>query len=616
MQTAASRAVLVERLDRESRESPGWYKFKLALLAGLGFAVLGGSATLALAASAGLVVVLFLVSPILLVKLLKIVWIPVAFGWLVLRALWIRFDPPDGHRLAPGEAPGLVAEVERLRRATRAPKLDAIIVNAELNAAAASVPRASGLFGHRHYLVLGLPLMQLLEREEMAAVIAHEFGHFGGGHNRFGGWIHQVRISWYRVLAALSQGGAWAAKPFMTFFDWYAPFFDAYSFSLARANEYQADAAAAAVVGPGPAGRALVRVHLGGERLERDFWPYVRRCNAQQPLPPSCLYRDMAQHLRSSGTDDAARLGEALTAAAGHHDTHPTLAQRLDALGVEVPRLDGAPHRSFADAWLGDLATVLEARFSDEWRQGVEAAWTGNHARHIEDSARLAELEQVVERSPEQAVQYALLVADLRPEVDALPLFQRAVEAAPDDALSRFRLGQLLLEREDAAGVEHVRTAMALDSNAIEPGAALLAQHFSAVADEAGQAEAEKALRRLYAQQDRTAANRGKVGRSDILLPHGLSVDALDGLRRQLDALGTVKKAWVVRKHVSDDPNELPHYVVLVSWRGLILSEDSNLQRVADALDLPGSFLVITAPNRRLVASRLKRTAGAPAYTR
>jgi hypothetical protein len=196
-----------------------------------------------------------------------------------------------------------------------------------------------------------------------------------------------------------------------------------------------------------------------------------------------------------------------------------------------------------------------------------------------------------------------------------LPLFQRAVEAAPDDALSRFRLGSLLIERGDASGVEHLRTAMRLDTNAIEPGSALLARYFASIGDEGGQAEAEAALHHLYIQQNRTAVQRGKLSPSDTFLPHDLPIDALDELRRQLDALGTVKKAWVVRKHVSDDPNELPHYVILVSWRGLVFSDNSNLQRVVDALDLPGSFLALTAPNQRRVARRVRKTAGTATYT-
>lgn len=616
MQSAQMHAALVERVEREFQRSPRAYKFKLALLASVGLLVLGGSALLALAISVGLVVALYLVSPILLLKLVKVIWIPVAFGWMVLRALWIRFDPPDGYRLAPGEAPELVAEVERLRLATGAPKLSGIVIDSELNAAAASVPRASGLFGHQHYLVLGLPLMQALDLDEMAAVIAHEFGHFGGGHSRFAGWIYQVRVSWYRVLAALSESSAWMSRTFTSFFNWYAPYFNAYSFALARAQEYQADADAAGVIGAQATGRALMRVQLASDRLQQDFWPDLRKRTMLQPQPPTALFHEMTQQLRGSSDQDDTRLQLALAATGNYEDTHPTLAQRLTALGIQMSALDGPMHRSAAEALLGDLASHLEDRFSEEWRQAVEDGWTQNHVRHVEDSARLEELEQLAERTPMQDAERARLAEDLRPDVDPLPLYRHASERAPEDPYTRFRLGQLLLDRGDAAGVEHVRAAMQLDPGAVEPGSQVLAWYFASVGDTHGEIEAAEALERCHLQHRRSAAERGRVGASDRYLSHGLEDVAVAALRGQLAGLSNVRRAWVVRKDLGEDANEPPHYVILLQWRGMVLSEQSRLQHVVDALELPGSFIVITAPNQRRVARRVKKVAGAPTYER
>lgn len=611
MESAAAYAALVERLERQSREAPGLYKLKLALLACFGFAVLGGSALLALGLSAGLVIGLALISPLLLLKLIKIIWIPIAFGWFLLKALWVRFSPPEGYRLARGEAPALVAEVERLRRATGAPKLEGILIDSNLNAAAASVPRASGLFGHKHYLVLGLPLMQLLSREQLLAVIAHEFGHFGGGHSRFSGWIYRVRVSWYRVLGALGESGSSLSKVYTRFFNWYAPYFNAYSFSLSRANEYQADAAAARVVGAPIAAEALVRVHLGSERLERGFWPQLRVSNQSLATPPARLYQDMGAHLRRPAADDAVWLSEALSMNAGFDDTHPTLAQRLAALGVE-PGSVAEPEVCAADALLGPLAAQLEARFSEAWRSDVEHAWEANHRQHAEGAARLAELEAMTVRDAAQTCEYARLVEDLQPEVDAAPLYALAVDAAPDDPYSHYRLGVLLLLRDDADGVHHVRTAMQLDSDAIEPGAAVLARYYHSIGDEQALRSTEAELEALYRARQRSARERGRVTTSDVYLPHGLSPEQIDAFRQQLGALRSVGKAWLVRKHVSDDPNAPPHFVVLISWRGLIFSQGGALQRVVDGLDLPGSLIVITAPNQRRIAWRVRKAAGGP----
>ncbi|WP_162301424.1 M48 family metallopeptidase [Cognatilysobacter segetis] len=615
MQSAAAYGALVERLERQSREAPTLYRFKLAVLACFGFAVLGGSALLAIGMSAGLVVGLALISPILLLKLVKIVWVPVAFGWFLLKALWVRFDPPDGYRLRPDEAPGLFAEVERLRRETGAPKLAAILIDADLNAAAASVPRASGLLGYTHYLVLGLPLLQLLSREQMLAVIAHELGHFGGRHSRFAGWIYRVRVSWYRVLWALDQSGSSLTRIYRRFFNWYAPFFNAYSFTLARANEYQADAAAARVLGASTTGAALVRVHLGSERLDRDFWPSVRAMNHELPAPPARLYRDMGAQLRRATAHDADRLAAALAVDAGHDDTHPSLAQRLAALGVEAASFDEPPE-SAADALLGPLAAELEARLSQEWHDSVEQAWQSNHREHHAGITRLAALEALAERDADGLCEYARLVDDLRPDTDAVPLFAQAVAAAPDDAYSRFRLGVLLLDRGDAAGVDHVRAAMALDPDAVEVGAAVLSRHFAALGDADGQQAAVDAVEALHAARAASVRERGRVTVRDVYAPHGLDAAQLDTFARQMRALDTVKRAWVVRKHVTDDASEPPHFVVLIAWRGFVFAEQGNLKRIVDALDLPGSLIVITAPHQRKVARRVRAAAGEPTFVR
>ena len=69
-----------------------------------------------------------------------------------------------------------------------------------------------------------------------------------------------------------------------------------------------------------------------------------------------------------------------------------------------------------------------------------------------------------------------------------------------------------------------------------------------------------------------------------------------------------------MRKRIDGDPDGPPHFLVLVKWRGLVFGEDSALQKVVDALDLPGSWVAFTAPNQRRVAAKVRKTAGAPSY--
>ncbi len=107
MQSVEAHRALVERLQRRAVDAPVLYRLQLAALAGLGFAVLAGSVVGALGVSIGLVVVLAAIKPALIAHLFKLILIPLIFGYSVLRALWVRIEPPEGYRIAPGQAPVL-----------------------------------------------------------------------------------------------------------------------------------------------------------------------------------------------------------------------------------------------------------------------------------------------------------------------------------------------------------------------------------------------------------------------------------------------------------------------------------------------------------------------------
>jgi Zn-dependent protease with chaperone function len=605
---------LIERLEIQAREAPGAYRFRLALLAAFGFVVLGGSMVLAFGLSVGLVVLLLAFSPFLLAKLIKVVWIPIAFGWMILRALWMKFDPPTGHTLQAGEAPALVAEVERLRLAAGAPKLDAIVIDEEMNAGASSVPRALGLLGNRHYLVLGLPLMQALDRDQLAAVIAHEFGHFGGGHSRFAGWIYHVRISWLRVLHALSTNQAMMTGVFLRFFRWYAPYFNAYSFVLARGNEYEADAVAARVVGADAMAQALVRTDLASTYMQRDFWPGLQREIATAPQPPQALFREMAHRLHLAHPEDGARLAAALARKSDYDDTHPTLAQRVAALGTDAGLVD-APKQSAAETLLGPLLPELERRFSEQWHAGIVPVWEEEHRKLGEGRQRLAELDENGVQTPAEKVEYAHLVEQLRPETDVVPLYRDAIEAVPDDASAHFRLGFLLLKAGDGAGTAHLLRAIELEPDATAPACELLYAHYREQDDSEGKAWVEATMDTYYGRHAQAAQARSQLNKKDELQPHGLDDAALAKLRESLAGFGKVAHAWIVRKPIDDPGSDAPaHYVLLVSFRGLVLDEGSTLERLVERIELPGTFIAFTSANDRGMASRVKKIARAPVF--
>ncbi len=612
MASVAGHAALVERLQIEAREAPQRYRLKLALLALAGYAVLVLILAVALGLPLGLLIAMWATGrtdPALVYAIL----LPGAFGVVVLRALWIRFAAPTGYALAPGAAPLLEAEVERLRAAVGAPPLDGIVIDGELNASASDVPRAFGLLGHRHYLVLGLPMMQLLDRAELASVIAHEFGHFGARHGPFTGWIYRVRLSWYRVLDGLSNRGGIAARLLGKFFAWYVPYFNAYSFVLARSNEYEADAAAARATGAEIAASALIRVEIGSQRLQRGFWPrLLARVHAQRH-PPLQLQADIARLLQQPVGTDLSRLAAVTRQEADLDDTHPPLAQRLAAMDAALA-LRGRADASAASEWLGDLVPKIERQLDAQWRSEIEAQWIDEYQTASAERNRLAEIEGRAEPTPAETLEYARLIEKLRPDFDALPLYEKAIECSPDSAMAHYRAGLLdLRDGNGDNGIARLRRAMQLDPGAIRPVLADVDGFVRDPALNAATAAALMSLRDEFAPRAQSLDARDTVAGADDLQAHDLDETALHGLRTVLARSERVAQAWLARKRI-DMAEELPHYVILVDWRGSVVSEAAGLKRLSDAFDLPGSHSVMTDTDRRDMARRVRQACGEPIY--
>src|SRR5712692_2360244 len=135
---------LVTRLTREAKANPGAYKLRVVLLALLGYVYI--FAVLALLIFLTGAFCLWLVSgrgSFLAVKL----GLPVAiFAYTILRSLWVRLPPPEGHALTRKQAGPLFQMVDELRQALKTPRIHRILVTDDFNASVTQVPRL-GVFG-------------------------------------------------------------------------------------------------------------------------------------------------------------------------------------------------------------------------------------------------------------------------------------------------------------------------------------------------------------------------------------------------------------------------------------------------------------------------------------
>ena len=276
---------------------------------------------------------------------LALLWYGAKIAWDMLRFVRHRqaLEPIAlmGRMLSPAQAPLLWEFVGEVARRTGAQLPDSVVVglNEGFFVTEHPVALANGeQVPAGRVLYLPLPYMAFLDRDQVAAVVAHELGHFTAEDTRYGLRFTPIYRSLVGSILAVTNEHAdeddgwraWLSGPASLYGKWFLRHFDEAVHHWSRERELAADAFGSRIAGTEPAALALLRSAVLHEFVEealacnrqapaqqrQGVLPLLRRLVAERGLP------DPRDHLED-------RQAHPL-------DTHPPLRQRLDALGVAI----------------------------------------------------------------------------------------------------------------------------------------------------------------------------------------------------------------------------------------------------------------------------------------
>lgn len=619
MMTEAKFETVVRGLERSAKENPGAYQFQVGALAALGYlyifgVVLGLLALIAgiIAAGVGLIVLLGShpgagAGAIGAVKVL----IPLGIGLTALigavfRSFQVHFPQPEGFPLHRVQAPKLFAALDSICAALQAPVPHYVLVTGEYNASVAQHPRLGLFGGHVNYLMLGLPLMEALSPEQFKSVLAHEIGHLSRNHSRFSGWVYRVEATWHQMLDTLQAERHSGISLFLPFFRWYSPYFAAYSFVLRRGNEYVADKCAAQVTGPETTAQMLISLRLKGRAYRQEFWGSLLEQAKTEPRLPETIYPQMQAGFRKPALREAQWYEDALDERTDLADTHPSLSERLAALGyravpggpLDLPKLPLPLPPPIAETaagfFLGPLLPQISAPLDARWRTNIAGAWAETNKKARQNQIKLDNLEaKVVDGTItlDEAWERVALIAELCGEEEALPLVEEYLRAKPGHAPANFIYGKLLLERQDPRGLPYLNRAMTDAPEAAGPACDAIYWFLRGrgkLKEAAGYRERGRTHDRQWEAAQR---ERADISPGDKFLYHGLSAEQLGKLRHELMACDGVWRAYLVRKQVRHFP-EKPLYVLAVVPS--VTARPNLAETVGNRIEFPGeTFLVV-----------------------
>lgn len=587
----------IRQAERLMETNPRLYRVKLAALAVLGYAVLFGMLLLLL----GIVAVAVWAAIAghvwwVLVKT-KLVFVLLVIVYVITRALWVQMSDPIGYELTSHQYPRLFVEADVLRQQVKAPRIHRIVLTNDFNAGIAQVPRL-GVFGWpRNTLIVGLQLLLGLPPEEARAVLAHEMGHLSGRHGRFSGWIYRVRLSWYRIMSAFSQTQHWAARILARFFEWYAPYFNAYSFALARTNEYQADMIAAELTTRHTIATALVNTGVRPIVNDRYYWkPLLARMD-REPIAPTDPMSGLEQFETSDRSNSSAwaeAFGQVMAQETGYADTHPSLRDRLRALAENPLPMSRSSSKTAAHEWLGANLQKVLRDFDQMWLKENSAGWKQRYEQVAEMRKQLEGLRAKPEDllTKEESWNLAAWTEAFDPTADPLPLYRKFNEVYPQERATDLAIGRLLLQRDDPGGLTY------LDKIASDAGLGVLASQVAyTYALRIGDTLLAKKWRLRGEQQvDLQVAIQRECQslptRQD-LIPTALGEEPMARLCSRLANVKGAMGVWICERRLRSAPTQRA-FLLAAEPTSRLMNEKELLTSLCRAAELPGQTFAVS----------------------
>lgn len=629
---------LVSRLEELAKRDPRGYRLRVAALALLAYFYILAVLFLLIALTVATVVV-FLEAKGAYYLLFKL-GLPLALlSFFICRSFWVRFSPPAGVLISASDSPRIFELVDELKVKLDCPKIEAVYLNADFNASVYSLPRFGFLGAHKHYLCLGLPLMQSLSPEQFRAVLAHEMGHLSGNHGKFGSWIYSVRTTSAQLLDVVRKQSALGNFVFRHFFEWYYPFFNAYSFVLIRQHEYEADKCAAEVTGPKTAALSLINSEIKNRYVDLKFWKELFKKVDSSPSPPSAPFHELSELMMRSKMDAESFkwYQQALRRRTTTSQSHPSLLDRIKAMSEldSAASIENLSEEELQSAW--DLKTSaaqeylqgklndLEQRMDLAWHHAYDQNWRSLHVERKEWRKQLAffeEKEQSVPLSDDELLSKCQLYAQLKSPAETVQLLRKALERLPEEVSLHYNLGERLLAEGNLEGIDHLEKVMLLKPVYGHELCELIYQHLM---DDGRVEQAKTYLEKIQRYKDQlhlAAKERAGLRAADNYIAHNLDEVQIKAIVQHFQSIPVIKRAFLVCKSVTTF-SDRPFFIIIVDIQyplfKLVDSDETKkiIRNLSKVVSMPSEGYVIAlnwAPGN--LKKSLKTIPNALIYTR
>lgn len=526
----------------------------------------------------------------------------------IFKGLNVKTLDPEGIPITRRDAPQLFTLLDDLRHNVANAKFDRVIINGEFNAAVYQTPRLGIPGWNQNCLILGLPLMQTLNRDEIKAVLAHEFSHLCNKDGALSNWIYRIRLSWEQIMTAIFASGSSGSSALAPFLNWFWPRFNGHAFALSRLNEYRADATAANYAGKEVVRTSLQRVEQYGRLIEEITWSSIFELANDTDTPPDTPYDQIKQAVESPidpqlGDD---WLAQSYARPTDYSDTHPALSDRLkyvDALPQNIALLPPNPESAAIELLGAGLERELLDQLNKDWRDSLIDLWKERFEEVQEIRKELGNESEV--NDADSAWKWAETMLNLKGAEDAIHWVEKTLAFDPDHIGGRYSKGCYLIDKNDPAGVPLLEAVIEQEPMLGLEALGMLKMYYSNIGDTRHFNDIDRRADEFENQMEKAQNERSAVSKSDTFFSHSMGSDKVGKVSVTLGEFDYIKTVHMAQKQVVHFPAS-PMYIVIVTL-DQSSADNSTTDFIAECLAplMDGAFFVLMKNDNKSVARKI-----------
>ncbi|MDF2541542.1 MAG: Zn-dependent protease with chaperone function-like protein [Herbinix sp.] len=382
--------------------------------------------------------------------------------FIIFQTINLKTEFPEEMEITKHDYPELINLVKSVELVTGADQVDHIFAVEEANAAVWFVP--TGVWGRgKNYMELGIPLLQILNEDEVTSILIHELSHIYHKDTRLSSKMMYNFVRWSRILMHAETKTNVAYFILVPFAVSYIHEMDIFMNLIQKKKEYLADQEAIAFTNTETFARAIAKIKMMELYIKESTLIQKLR---SKPQPPenfySLLYEDFIMEYESKKENWLLQIKKRISS---QYDTHPSFSERMKAIGVE----DFCFHLSFDPKNSNYKAEIdqLVQRKEKEWYDQMRNHWEELNSEY-QSQVNLIKTYQPTQ-DKEINIEYGMALEEVGEIEKAFAVYQGILSKAFDYAPAYVRIGQIKLNNYDESGIEDLIKAINLDSDFIKP---------------------------------------------------------------------------------------------------------------------------------------------------